>query len=143
MAETAKNPMEGLVCFQDFLKTREQILRKIYPKISRRKRNPDLERLMMMEVGGLAVEDGALWLLDRDIMPKAFDKASEKADRVSKETFLASEGKKGRGGKEKGGEEEAIGFPLHGCRGAWEISEEYPIVGGILQTASLLLSSIH
>jgi hypothetical protein len=36
-------------------------------------------------------------------MPKAFDKASEKADRVSKETFLASEGKKGRGRKEKGG----------------------------------------
>jgi hypothetical protein len=43
--KTARNPEEWLVCIQDFLKSREHILKKPYPKISRKKLNLDFERL--------------------------------------------------------------------------------------------------
>jgi hypothetical protein len=72
------------VCIQDFLKSREQILKRPYPNISRKTLNPDFERLKMVMVEGFAVEDEPLQFWDRD-------KASKEADRVSKETFLALE----------------------------------------------------
>ena len=56
----------------------------------------------MVEVGGFAVEDGALLFLDKDKTPKALDKVSEEADKVSKETFLPLKRQEREGGKEKG-----------------------------------------
>jgi hypothetical protein len=66
---------------------------------------------MRTVVEDFAEEDGAMQLLGKDKMPKALDKAYMEADRVSKETFWASEEARrgGRGSKreiEGKGEEE-------------------------------------
>jgi hypothetical protein len=100
------------VYIRDFLKSREQILKNPCPKISRKEQTPDFERLKMEMVEGFGVEDEPLQFLD-------MDKASEEADRVSKETIFASEEARKGGGdgkmeiEKREGEEEAIaGFLL-------------------------------
>jgi hypothetical protein len=64
--------------------------------------------------------------LDRDKTPKVLDKASEKVDKVSKETFLASEEARKGGGGRKNEIEKKWGRRklFHGCQVRdWKIFE--------------------
>lgn len=72
---------------------------------------------MRTVIGTVAMEDGTIQLVDEEKTPKASEKASVEADRVSKETvWVSEETRSGGGGRKREiegeGEEEELPPPM-------------------------------